>query len=398
MRAIKVLHKLLRQAVPSIHLARLNVLMAAIESIANGACLHVTAIGRGLDGNAYQKHKIKRADRLLSNKHLYRERVPIYSAITQFLLKDILQPIILVDWSPMSPDQRTQLLRAALPVGGRSLTLYEEIHPREKLGNRRIQHRFLKRLSTMLPENCRPIIVADSGFKTPFYRYIESQLNWHWVGRIRGRDKLRLECNDSIWFGAKTLYQKATKKEKLLGDIKWTQSHSLQAFIVLVRQPKKHRKSLTYQGVKRRSKRSKVHASREREPWLLVASRSLRDLAPKAIVKIYGTRMQIELGFRDCKSPNYGLGLSQRVRMNKTRRAVLCLLAACSTFLLWCIGNAIQNNPEVNKLKVNSSSRKNVYSVIHLARLALKYGSFSISEKQLLLSVNSAVRYIQNFT
>jgi hypothetical protein len=31
------------------------------------------------------------------------------------------------------------LLRAALPVKGRALTLYEEVHPRSRLGNRRVQ-------------------------------------------------------------------------------------------------------------------------------------------------------------------------------------------------------------------------------------------------------------------
>jgi len=73
-------------------------------------------------------------------------------------------------------------------VGGRALTLYEEVHAQSKLGNRRTQHRFLDQLARMIPESCCPIIVADSGFKTPFYRYIENHLQWLWLGRIRGRD------------------------------------------------------------------------------------------------------------------------------------------------------------------------------------------------------------------
>jgi hypothetical protein len=35
----------------------------------------------------------------------------------------------IVDWSPLTDDQSQQLLRASLPVGGRSITLYEEVHP-----------------------------------------------------------------------------------------------------------------------------------------------------------------------------------------------------------------------------------------------------------------------------
>lgn len=190
MHTIKVLHKLFRQSVPSIHATRLRTLMAAVQAITQGAKASVTSLGRGLAGNVYDKHKIKRMDRLLSNKHLYQEAHAVYSALTQALLKGLSEPIIAIDWSPLCADQSGQLLRAAIPVGGRSLTLYEETHPQSKLGNRKIQQRFLKQLAAMIPNTCRPIIVADSGFKTPFYRYIEDKLKWHWVGRIRGRDFL----------------------------------------------------------------------------------------------------------------------------------------------------------------------------------------------------------------
>ncbi len=74
-------------------------------------------------------------DRLLSNPSLYQERFSIYSAITETIVTNVSEPIITIDWSPLCADQSFQLLRAAIPVGGRSLTLYEEIHPRSKLGN-----------------------------------------------------------------------------------------------------------------------------------------------------------------------------------------------------------------------------------------------------------------------
>lgn len=114
-------------------------------------------------------------NRLLSNSHLFHERHAIYAALARRLVKGLPVPIIAIDWSPLCADQ-SWLLRAALPVGGRAITLYEEVHPQSKLGNRKIQHLFLDRLATMIPASCRPIIVADSGFKTPFYRYIENSL------------------------------------------------------------------------------------------------------------------------------------------------------------------------------------------------------------------------------
>jgi hypothetical protein len=43
------------------------------------------------------------------------------------------------------------LLRTSLPVGGRSLTLYEEVHPQGRLNNGRIHALFLQRLAALLP-------------------------------------------------------------------------------------------------------------------------------------------------------------------------------------------------------------------------------------------------------
>ena len=118
MHTVKVLHKLLLQSVPSIHSVRLKALLAAVEALTHGAKASVTSLGRGLAGHVYDKHKIKRMDRLLSNPHLYRECHRLYTALTQCLLKGLSEPVIVIDWSPLCADQRWQLLRAALPVGG----------------------------------------------------------------------------------------------------------------------------------------------------------------------------------------------------------------------------------------------------------------------------------------
>jgi len=81
MHTVKVLHTLLRQSVPSIHATRLDSVIATVQSIVYGARATVTSLGRGLSGKAYDKHKIKRVDRLLSNSILYQERHAIYLAV-----------------------------------------------------------------------------------------------------------------------------------------------------------------------------------------------------------------------------------------------------------------------------------------------------------------------------
>ncbi|MBL4573211.1 MAG: IS4 family transposase, partial [Gammaproteobacteria bacterium] len=287
MYATSLLHKILNQRCCDIHTARLNACYLAVQALVEGAKATVTSLGRGLSGTAYDKHKIKRIDRLLSNQFLHQELTTFYSALANTLLKGLSEPVILIDWSPLCADQSWQLLRAALPVGGRSLTLYEEIHPRTKLGNRRIQHQFLQQLADLIPAHCRPVVVADSGFRTPFYRYVEKTLQWHWVGRIRSRDFISFSTALGQWCSAKSLYVKATTKAKFLGQVDWVRRNPLTSLLMLIRQPKKRRHNLTYSGVARRSKQSHSHAGREREPWLLVYSTSLKKRTPQQLVALY---------------------------------------------------------------------------------------------------------------
>lgn len=388
MYATALLHKILDKRCSEIHAARLNICYLAVQALVQGSKAAVTSLGRGLSGSAYDKHKIKRIDRLLSNQALYKELKTFYSALVSVLLKGLSEPIILIDWSPLCADQSWQLLRAALPVGGRSLTLYEEVHPCTKLGNRRVQYQFLDQLTTLIPRHCRPIVVADSGFKTPFYRYVENTLHWHWVGRIRSRDFISSNKASHPWFSAKSLYAKATTKAQYLGQVDWVRSNPLTSELVLIRQSKKKRQDLTHSGAARRSKRSRSHAGREREPWLLVYSVSLNSLTPKQIVALYRSRMQIEEGFRDYKSAHYGLGLSQHRNMSEKRRAVLCLLATLAHFVLWCVGTAGKHTAKAKQVRVNSSCKRAPYSVIFLAHLLINQQDFRLPDKEIIASLH----------
>jgi hypothetical protein len=87
-------------------------------------------------------------------------------------------------------------LRASLPVVGRAIALYEELHPENKLGNRCVQYRFLDRLNTLLSDNCWSIIIADAGFRVPFFRHVQ-KLGWYWLARTRNRMQIEENFRDS---------------------------------------------------------------------------------------------------------------------------------------------------------------------------------------------------------
>ena len=382
MSIIDLLHNLLKEKLPSIHATRLQALMAAVQAGLKGASVSITQLGRSLSGPAYIKHKIKRMDRLVGNYHLNTERMEIYGAMTQWLLQSLPMPLILIDWLPLTTDQHQQLLRAALPTGGRSVTLYEEIHPVKRLGNRRIQQRFLRSLQALLPDDIAPIIVADSGFRTPFFREVET-LGWHWLGRIRNRDLIAWVNRPNDWLAAKSLYAKATRTPKCLGSARWVRSHPLNGELVTFCRPAKGRKQLTAQHHPGKSSASRKHAKREREPWLLVVSPSLKVFSAVRVVDYYRSRMQIEEGLRDTKSTHYGLDFTSESRIEAERRANLLLIAALIIFALWLTGICLKGTDIERHIKVNSGQSRSPYSVIFLARIACRYVAFELSASML---------------
>ncbi len=106
--------------------------------------------------------------------------------------------------------------------------------------------------------------------------------------------------------------------------------------------------------------------------------------------------MQIEEGFRDSKNHRYGLGIAKANRIGQQRRANLLLIAALAAFLLWCIGVAGKNQPVAKQVRVNSSSKREPYSVIFLARLLLQQSTFRLLPSQIWRSLTTINPYIES--
>jgi len=250
------------------HRRRLATLLAAVVSCVSGPRLSLTDVGRRFAATTTLRHAIKRSDRLLGNRHLQREAQSIYAALCRVVSARISEPLILIDWSDLKADQSLHLLRASLPVGGRSLTLYEEVHPQHKLANRTVQERFLRRLAELLPAHVAPIIIADAGFKVPFFREVE-RLGWRWVGRVRGRDYLRLNRH---WVSCQTIFKQARQTPKALGEGEWVRSNPLRAIFVLVRLASKADAATTPSAIAPAPRRARkvLAALKNRGYWLPV--------------------------------------------------------------------------------------------------------------------------------
>jgi hypothetical protein len=364
MQAREVLHKLLQKVCAEMHKLRRTALFVNVMAALHGEVLTVTHLGRAIRSEAKEKHCIKRADRLLSNRRLQGERVEIYSALTQSLIGNKQRPVIIVDWSDMDECKRHFLLRASVPIEGRSLTLYEEVHTLKSKEKPKVHEQFLQTLQKMLPPNARPILVTDAGFRTPWFKQVQA-LGWDWVGRIRNRHEVQLS-GETPWIPCKSLYAKATSTPKVLGRACVTASNPIDCQLVLYKGKPKGRVHLNRLGQRVRSSHSRKHEQAQREPWLLGTSLPQGFKRAEKAVKLYALRMQIEEAFRDLKSTRFGLSLELHHTYQLERLQVLLLIATLALIVAWLMGRATELTGQHRHYQANTVRNRVVLSTIFL--------------------------------
>jgi hypothetical protein len=194
-------------------------------------------------------------------------------------------------------------------------------------------------------------------------------LGWDFVGRTRQPNFYRLE-QQTHWQCITGLYQVANSHPKVLsGQI--TRKNPLDCRLVLYKQKARGRHRLNRSGVPKRSKHSQVHAKGAKTPWLLSTSLPLDSTLARRVVNIYRTRMQIEEGFRDMKSRQYGLGFEQNKSQSTRRLSVLILLTTLASMVLTLTGIAVTLAKKHWDYQANSIKNKRVISFQFLGLRAI---------------------------
>lgn len=129
MHARKIVDGMLCGCLSSLHAKLAEAVKAALCGALRGGRLSLSQLARSVESATAMRHRVKRIDRLLGNQSLYGARAEIYRDVAAQWLGGVNQVLTVVDWSDATTDQRWHLLRASISVEGRSVTLYEEIHP-----------------------------------------------------------------------------------------------------------------------------------------------------------------------------------------------------------------------------------------------------------------------------
>lgn len=380
----QILSKYLTHITPAMHKIRRLSLFAAIESTLNGGTLSVTGLGRNLNNRAYEKHRIKRVEILCSNVHLQQEIVSIYRRMSAALINTNQHPIIHIDWSDMDERKQHVLIRASIAAQGRSLTLYEEIHRLDTKEKSQTHRLFIKALKSILPDNFRPIIVTDAGFRIPWLKLVES-LGWDYVGRVRNKTYCK-KIRSHTWFPVKSLYQLGSLRSKDLGIYQQGMKVAFESRMIIVWRKAKGRKDKVATGERaRRSSQSRACAEREKEPWLLATSLNKNNNLSKRVVKIYATRMQIEESFRDLKT---GLKMNDCGSRQSPRIQVLLLIALVAQYLLFLLGLAVKSAEKHRRYQANSIKHRNVLSNQFIGLRAYKDKQLRLLKKHWEAAIN----------
>lgn len=389
MQAEQVLHEVLGVCAPTMHRTRRESLSKNVLAALTRRCLTVTNIGRALRSNAKEKHCIKRADRLLSNPHLHAQRRSMYARVSQALLGCATRPIILVDWSDLDNHRRHFLLRFSLSLHGRSMTLYEEVHGIDSKDTPDAQCRALGRLHAMLPASCKPIVVADAGFRVPWCKQVEA-LGWDWIRRIRNRNDIRLNAS-AQWRDCAHWHVHASQTPKALGEAIITRKHQWPCQLVLYKGKAKGRRQLNVFGQRANSTQTKRARKGATEPWLLATSLALCSTLAKRVVSLYSQRMQIEEAFRDLKSERFGLGLDKHRCRNIERMAILLLIAMLALFVAWLMGKALELTGKHRDYQANSVKHRAVLSTIFLGLRVIDSQRTTLTPSD----IDDAIRFLQ---
>ena len=361
MRAEGILRRLLERETSEIHARRVRAVVSAVVALVLGGEIVLSRLGRAVAGRTTMKHGIKRIDRLFGNGQLREERHVFYRAIARKVIGRQLRPVVLVDWTEAG--KKACVLAAAVAFEGRAVIIYSEAHPLSRYTSSRVETEFLRKLTDLLPENCRPIIVTDAGFRAPWLRKVLG-LGWDYVGRVRGRTLVRPAAGGD-WRRYYELYSRARIEARDLGQWEVNRSAPYTCRLVTVR--RRRRWVPIDRALAQRSRERAIAATRE--PWLLVTS--LRRSSAKRVVAIYKLRMQIEETFRDAKSHRFGWSFDEAAPRRWKRIDVMMLLIALAAVVVLAVGKAAEVANLHLAYQANTIRTRRVLSLATLGRLIL---------------------------
>lgn len=319
-----------------VHAMRVLSMANATLGVLSSASLAVHAIGQGLahGRGLITKHAVKQVDRLLSNTGI--DVWEYFAYWVPYVIGPRREIRVALDWTEFDRDNHSTIALNMVTRHGRATPLlWKSVRKSNLKGNRnRYEDELLQRLKDVLPEGVKVTLLADRGFgDQKLFEFLRHTLGFEFIIRIRGNIIVTSAQGESRraeeWIGN-------GGRAKLLRNALITLDGYEVPTVVC------------------------VHAKGMKEPWCLVSSDS--ETKARAVIDGYAKRWTIEPGFRDCKDPRFGMGMSQTRIGSIQRRDRLFLISAFATALLTLLGAAGESLGYDRLLKSNTV-KKRVHSL-----------------------------------
>lgn len=388
----EVLQDVLKEQCTNVHNCRLNAVLDVAEGLRQSQNLSIAAIGRKLPGEAKVKHKIKKVDRCLGNKHLHKELGELYKGLSYFIfqhIRNLKEDCIVIDLCYLKDDRMIQMLSAQLCTRGMTLPLYQEVFSEGELKGR--TESFLANLKTIIPEGKKVIIIMDAGFHVEWFRVIESH-GWDWICRVRRGKTIKL---NEEWISIQDYIPTVGSVTKDQGTILFTEKHKYSCRLVTTRKDSKGRKQKISRNKTSNKFANGSYSQAAKEPWMLITNVSNERYRASEIVGFYSKRMQIEETFRAIKSPQFGLSARYVQTLDVNRCAVLMLLSSIILITYWIIGVIGHYNGMQKIFQVNTSNERQ-FSYFTLGKLIIEHQKLHEVPSSPLLLSDLIMKELQN--
>lgn len=308
--------------------------------------LSLSGVARGLPTRGEVTARYKRLHRFLDNPRFSNESLSAgLLRLTTGGSCPSLVPV-LVDQTAVG---EIQVLTASYPMERRAIPLAMETFEHSQLDRSQnlLEEDFLRRLAAAFPQGVRLVLIMDRGYARAALLVVCRRQDWLFV--IRGRAQVLVEYP-----------AQGQRKRMSLGRLPHRQGKACRY------------RGLFYQGREKEAVDIIVYRERGfKEPWfLLVPADSEEILATENVVRLYRSRMQIEVSFRDFKSWLGVRGLKLKARKAERLNRLLTGLAMAYVLLLALgagrLAQQLRGQIEVLRRRARHGSRRTL-SLLSLA-------------------------------
>ncbi len=371
MDAHSLLHEHFVETCPDIHATRLQAVMDVALSLQKSQSLVLSHMGRYINSSSDIKHKVKKVDRLESNKHLHEELAQIYGGLSDYIFTYVAHNIsvpIVIDLCFVKDNGDIQMLSAEYASRGRTQPLYREVFKAGELKNRAAS--FMKNLVKLIPQGRTVVCIMDAGFCEDWFNAIESY-GWNWIARVRGKKNIKFS-EDDTWTNLHDFMANVGQRTKNYDDVLLYEEHAHPCRIITTRNVKTKKRGKATRTIKNRLRGGGCYVTSAKDPWIL-ATNLPTDFNAAKVVSLYRKRMQIEESFRDIKSPQFGLA-GRNIRTTCVHRwGVKMLLAAIVQMIFWIVGVVAHSQGLQKFFQTNTVKNKKVFSNFTLGKLVIEF-------------------------